>query len=247
MRFGPFSAICCCLVSTACSSDYSAGNSQQVVVPTHVGQPEHVAYNTGTAQIAEGQYDPATDTFIAAQTHSSVVPSSVSESWPAAALASSTPQAAPAAAAPSAPVYGSGIVSDMRNISAFCLNYIETDQKVGSLLGAGFTAKGSKYKKSYNASIIGGTKPVITVEPRQTRSGASCSAQFGIIGRNDGYSLIDEARRSTVARGYTTVALQTSRGTATTYQKGNTVLRIGGSVSSGYGSYSTSVYFERQN
>ncbi|WP_232403207.1 hypothetical protein [Pseudophaeobacter flagellatus] len=135
----------------------------------------------------------------------------------------------------------------MHNISAFCLNYIETDQKVGSLLGAGFTAKGSKYKKSYNASIIGGTKPVITVEPRQTRSGASCSAQFGIIGRNDGYSLIDEARRNTLARGYSTVALQTSKGTATAYQRGNTVLRIGGRVSSGYGSYSTFVYFERQN
>jgi hypothetical protein len=239
MRFGPFSAIFCCLVSTACSYDYSAGNTQQVA-------EEQLVYSTEPAQIAGGRYDPATDTFIPAQTRSSGAPVLVPVTQPALA-ASSTPETAPAAVTFSAPSYGSGIVGDMRNISAFCLNYIETGHSVGTLLGAGFSAKGRTYKKSYNASIIGGTKPVISVDPRQTRSGASCSAQFGIIGRNDGYALIDEARRSIVARGYSPVKVQSSRGTKTAYQNGNTVVRIGGRVSSGYGSYSTFVYFERQN
>ncbi len=239
MRFGPFSAIFCCLVTTACTYDYSAGDTQQAA-------GAQVVYSIEPAQIAGGRYDPATDTFIPAQTRSSGGPVPAPVTQPVLA-ASSTPQATPAAVSFAAPSNGSGIVSDMRNISAFCLNYIENGQSVGTLLGAGFAAKGRTYKKSYNASIIGGTQPVISVDPRQTRSGASCSAQFGIIGRNDGYALIDEARRSIVARGYSPVTVQSSRGTETVYQNGNTVVRIGGSVSSGYGSYSTFVYFERQN
>ncbi|UWQ75580.1 hypothetical protein [Leisingera sp. M658] len=128
------------------------------------------------------------------------------------------------------------------------MSYIETGRETPSLLGAGFTARGSNYKKSYSRSIIGATKPYISVEARNTRSGPSCSAQFGIIGRNDGFMLFDTAKRAAVANGYQPAAIAGRKGQhGAGYMKGDVTLQIGGRTKSSHSTYSTFLYFQRYN
>ena len=146
------------------------------------------------------------------------------------------------------PAIAANLHGDMRTISAFCLNYLETGQAARVLLDEGFNAKGRKYKKSYSKSMIGGFNPVITVDPRKTRSGLSCSAQFGIIKQNDGYGLIEVARQQAAARGYRPVTVTDSKGRqSSAYSKDGIFMRIGGRSTYSNSTYSTFLYFERLN
>ncbi len=134
----------------------------------------------------------------------------------------------------------------MNDISRFCVQYIETGQHSRLLLENGFKSKGRKYKKSYNKSLIGGTKPVISVDPRKSRSGFSCSAQFGIVGRNDGSMLIDIAGDTAIELGFRQVTYTDRNGRSSTgFQKNGVLMVIGGSTTYSYSSYSTDLYFQR--
>lgn len=145
-------------------------------------------------------------------------------------------------------VNAADIQRDMNNISQFCLHYIETGQHTRVLLGNGFAASGRKYKKSYSRSVIGGTKPVITVDPRKSRGGFGCSAQFGIIKRNDGIALINTARNAARARDYQAVTYTDKKGrTSTAFQKNGILMKIGGSTGSSHSTYSANLYFQRLN
>ena len=145
-------------------------------------------------------------------------------------------------------VNAADIQRDMNNISQFCLQYIETGQHTRVLLDNGFIAKGRKYKKSYNKSVIGGTQPVITIDPRKSRGGFGCSAQFGIIHRNDGYALINTARNAASERGYQPSTYTDKKGrTSNAFQKNGVLMTIGGSAGSSHSTYSANLYFQRLN
>jgi hypothetical protein len=139
------------------------------------------------------------------------------------------------------------IVTDMRAIAQFCLHYVETGQITNVLLKNGFSQQGRKFKKNYNASAIGGTKPVITVDPRKSRVGFSCSSQFGIISRSDWSPLTDSARQSAYQLGYASRTVVSSRGEQVQAFVGlsGIPIRFGGSLTSSHSSYSALIYFER--
>jgi hypothetical protein len=140
------------------------------------------------------------------------------------------------------------IAADMRSISQFCLQYVETGQVTDVLLREAFRQRGRKFHKSYNASVIGGTKPVITVDPRKSRSGFSCSANFGIISRGDGQRLMNTASEATRQRGYVETVVTTSRGgRKPAFVMDGVAVQLGGGVRSEYSTHSATIYFQRLN
>lgn len=140
------------------------------------------------------------------------------------------------------------ISTDMKNITRFCLHYGETGQITNLLLQKGFSQKGRKFKKSYNRGVIGGTKPVITVDPRKSRSGYSCSANFGILNRHNASTLINIAIREIRQLGYTESVVTSSRGKRiSAFVKNGIAIQLGGSTRSEYSTYSAFIYFQRLN
>ena len=141
-----------------------------------------------------------------------------------------------------------GIGKDMQNIARFCLGYVETGQPGNELLEAGFNQQGRKFKKSYNASEIGGFKPVILVDPRKSNAGFGCSADFGIISRSDGATLIHFAAQATRERGYDETAVVATNGKRIpAFVKDGIAVEIGGSIRSVHSTYAAFIYFQRLN
>ena len=140
------------------------------------------------------------------------------------------------------------IQTDMQAITRFCLHYVETGQRTDVLLRAGFAQKGRKFKKTYNAGVVGGTRPVLSVESRTSRAGYSCSANVGIISRADGPALIGTAAQTARQLGYTETVAVTSKGRRVrAFVRNGIPIQFGGSSKNRYNTYSAFIFFERLN
>ena len=140
------------------------------------------------------------------------------------------------------------ITADMQNISRFCSQYVQAGQITNVLLQNGFEERRGEFRKSYNASFIGGTQPVINVDPRQARSGLSCSASFGIVDRGAGGRLMATARESLIGLGYREGAVANQRGQQTpAFILDGVAVQLGGSTQYQNSTYTAVIYFQRLN